>query len=58
MASTYVGVNPIRKAQRYSKAEKKRVEITQPNVVAKYNYGMGGVDRFDQNIAAYMITQR
>ena len=58
MASTYAGVNPIKKAQRYSKAEKKRVEITQPNVVAEYNYGMGGVDRFDQNIAAYMITQR
>ena len=52
MASTYGGVNPIKKAQRYSKAEKKRVEITQPNVVAEYNYGMGGVDRFDQNIAA------
>ena len=58
MASIYAGVNPIKKAQRYSKAEKKRVEITQPNVVAEYNYGMGGVDRFDQNIAAYMITQQ
>ena len=58
MASTYAGVNPIKKAQQYSKVEKKRVEITQPNVVAEYNYGMGGVDRFDQNIAAYMITQR
>ena len=58
MASTYGGVNPIKKAQRHSKAKKKRVEITQPNVLAEYNYGMGGVDRFDQNIAAYMITQR
>ena len=59
MASTYAGVNPIKKAQRgYSKAEKKLVEIIQPNVVAEYNYRMGGVDRFDQNIAAYMITQR
>ena len=59
MASTYAGVNPIKKAQRgYSKAEKKLVEIIQPNVVAEYNYRMGGVDRFDQNIATYMITQR
>ena len=58
MASTYAGVNPIKKDQRYSKAEKKRVEITQPNVVAEYNYGMGGVDRFDQNIAEYMKTHR
>ena len=58
VASTYTGVDPIKKAQRYSKAEKKRVEITQPNVVAEYNYGMGGVDRIDQNIAAYMITER
>ena len=52
MASTYAGVNPIKKAQRgYLKAEKKLVEIIQPNVVAEYNYRMGGVDRFDQNIA-------
>ena len=58
VTSTYTGVNLIKKAQRYSKAEKKRVEITQPNVVAEYNYEMGGVDRFDQNIATYMITQR
>ena len=58
VASTYTGVNPIKKTQLYSKAEKKRVEITQTYVVAEYNYGMGGVDRFDQNIAAYMITQR
>ena len=58
MASTYAGVNPIKKTQRYSKAEKKRVKITQPHVVAEYNYGMGSVDRFNQNIAAYMITQR
>ena len=57
IASTYAGVNPIKKAQRYSKAEKKRVEITKPNVVAEYNHGMGGADRFDQNIAAYVITQ-
>ena len=58
VASTYAGVDPIKKAQRYSKAEKKRVEITQPNVVAEYNYRMGGVDCIDQSIAAYMITQR
>ena len=58
VASTYTGLNPIKKAQRYSKAEKKRVEITQPNVMAEYNCGMGGVDRFEQNIAAYMTTQR
>ena len=58
MASTYTGVNPIKKAQRYSKTEKQHVEITQPNVVAEYNYGMAGIDRIDQNIAAYMITQR
>ena len=58
MASTYAGVSCIKKAQQYSKAEKKRVEITQSNVVAEYNYGMGGINRFDQNIAAYMITQR
>ena len=58
MASTYAGVNPIKKSQLYSKTGKKRVEIIQSNVVAECNFGMGGVDCFHQNIAAYTITQR
>ena len=33
-------------------------KIDQPQCVMKYNEGMGGVDRLDQNIASYMIGHR
>ena len=58
LASNCQGVNPIGAAQRWSLAEKKRVDIVQPNIVRQYNLFMGGVDRMDQNIAAYRISFR
>jgi hypothetical protein len=58
VASTYAGVAPIRKAKRYSSTQKKRTDVDQPSVVQLYNYGMGGVDRLDQNLACYMIQHR
>ena len=45
LASNCQGVNPIGAAQRWSLAEKKRVDIVQPNIVRQYNLFMGGVDR-------------
>ena len=58
VASTYAGVEPLQKARRFSSQQKQRIEIDQPKVVQLYNYGMGGVDRLDQNIACYMIQHR
>lgn len=37
MASTVYGISPVTTALRYSSAEKKKVEIPRPLVVAKYN---------------------
>ena len=58
MASTFAGVHPIQKAKRFSSQQKQRIEVNQPKVVQIYNNGMGGVDRFDQNLACYMIQHR
>lgn len=58
VASTYAGIHPLHKAKRFSSEHKKRIEIDQPKVVQLYNYGMGGVDRLDQNLACYMIQHR
>ena len=58
VASTYVGAKPLQKAKRYSSQEKRRIEVDQPKVVHTYNYGMGGVDRLDQNLACYKIQHR
>ena len=58
VASTAFGKESIRKANRYIKERRGRVEINQPNAIAVYNKTMGGVDRMDQNISAYIINIR
>jgi len=58
LASNCHGVEPVGSAQRWSSAEKCRVDIPQPFVVSQYNKYMGGVDRMDQNIATYRISIR
>jgi hypothetical protein len=58
VASTYAGVNPMGTAQRYIRSEGRRRGIQIPYSFQVYNFAMGGVDRFDQNIAAYMINIR
>lgn len=58
VASNYHGVNPISSARRWSAAKKSEITITQPNLINKYNYGMGGTDRMDQNVSQYRIGVR
>lgn len=57
-ATNSESVNPIGSVSRYSQKEKKRIQVTQPNVIAKYNKFMGGVDRADQNISVYRVSIR
>jgi hypothetical protein len=49
LISSCLGDKPLGTASRYSRAQKKYVEVPQPHVVAQYNKFMFGVDRFDQN---------
>ena len=58
VASTYCGAALIGKAKRFSHADRRTIEISQPQVVRVYNMGMGGVDRLDQNLAVYMVNHR
>ena len=58
VASTLYGKEPMKRARRYIKDQGGRVEIDQPNAISFYNKTMGGVDRMDQNIGAYMINIR
>ncbi|XP_039281477.1 piggyBac transposable element-derived protein 3-like isoform X1 [Nilaparvata lugens] len=58
MASTATGVQPMGKAKRWSSHQKKHIIIPQPNCVNWYNLHMGGVDRLDENVAAYRINIR
>ena len=56
--SSKYGLNPTAKTKRYMKEKKGWFDIEQPQYIKKYNEGMGGVDRLDQNIATYMIAHR
>jgi len=58
LASNIIGTDPISVANRWSTSEKKRLRISQPNIVSVYNKNMGGVDRMDQNISQYRIGIR
>ena len=58
VASTLYGKEPMKRARRYIKDKGGRVEIDQPSSISVYNKTMGGVDRMDQKIGAYMINIR
>jgi len=51
MASNCHGIAPLGTAKRWSRSEKKFLDIPQPHVIDRYNRHMGGVDRMDQNIS-------
>lgn len=55
LASNYCGVGDEIRVKRFDKKAQKYVEISQPEVVAEYNMGMGGVDLLDQLLAYYRI---
>lgn len=58
MASTTYGVQPMTSAKRYSKVDRKYVEVDRPYMIAMYNKYMGGTDRMDQDIARNRINIR
>lgn len=58
IASNFVPVMPCFSVKRFSQAEKKHIQVPQPNIVRIYNNFMGGVDRSDQNISLYRVSIR
>lgn len=51
IASTDFGKNPVGKVKRYSRKERKQIQVDRPAAVAHYNSTMGGVDLLDANVA-------
>ena len=49
---------PISVANRWSKKERKRIEVPMPKPFKVYNGQMGGVDLFDQFVANYRVRIR
>uniref|UniRef100_A0A3B1KIQ1 PiggyBac transposable element-derived protein domain-containing protein n=1 Tax=Astyanax mexicanus TaxID=7994 RepID=A0A3B1KIQ1_ASTMX len=58
MASSCTGLSPTDVAQRWSKKEKRMLNIQRPFSVKLYNQHMGGVDLMDQCVAMYPHRRR
>lgn len=58
MASNFSTVFPLAQVKRFSRKEKKNIQVEQPYCIKKYNENMGGVDRADQNISLYRTSIR
>lgn len=58
LASSIYGESECSNVARYCTQQKKKIEITQPNIVAMYNKNMGGVDKVDFLLSLYRITIR
>lgn len=45
-------------ARRWSSSQKKKIQVPIPEVIRKYNDGMGGVDLLDSMVAVYRVPYR
>ncbi|XP_049813849.1 piggyBac transposable element-derived protein 3-like [Schistocerca nitens] len=51
-------VQPLHSVARFSREQKKRISVPQPNLLHSYNTHMGGIDRADQNVSLYRCSIR
>lgn len=58
VGSNKLRAHPIQKAKRWDRKARKAIEIPVPNSIHMYNKNMGGIDLFDQQVAAYRIRIR
>ena len=58
VTSSYCGVEPLGSCRRWSKSEKKYIDVVQPKIIGEYNPHMGGVDLCDMLIELYRIGLR
>lgn len=58
LASNHEGIKPNDHCKRWSKRERKYIQVERPLVVKHYNDFMGGIDLCDRMIALYRIRNR
>ena len=52
------GLPPQDKSKRWSKGEKKYIEVDRPAIIQQYNAKMGGVDLCDRMMSFYRMSAR
>ncbi|CAF1321052.1 unnamed protein product, partial [Didymodactylos carnosus] len=58
IGSNYVGIEPIVKLARWDKNQRKKVDISAPQIISVYNKHMGGVDTTDMLCSLHPIPFR
>lgn len=58
IGSNHEGITPIDNCRRWTKKEKKYIEVERPSVIKNYNDFMGGTDLCDRMISLYRIANR
>lgn len=58
LASNFCGIGQPDQCRRYDKKQKIYINVQRPEVVARYNEGMGGVDKCDHLLSLYRIFIR
>ncbi|KAH7939080.1 hypothetical protein HPB52_005433 [Rhipicephalus sanguineus] len=56
LASTCAGTTNVEPVKRWSKKEKKYIDVPAPEVVRRYNASMGGVDTCDRLVENYRVA--
>lgn len=58
VATNYSYIEPIGQTRRYSRKDRKHIQIPIPYVIQEYNSHMGGVDMLDKQVSLYRIRIR
>lgn len=58
VGSNFLGIEPISSVSRFSRSERKKVQVGQPKLITEYKKFMGGVDLADNMVSNYRIRVR